>query len=315
MEQIEKPIKIGNVSIKNRCFLAPMAGFTDIGFRSLAKRFGAGLTYSEMVSAKGIYYNNVQTLELLKKTEEESPFALQLFGHEKDVFKKIPEKDIFKDLDIIDINMGCPALKIIKNGDGSALMRDLKVASDVIKTAVESFNKPITVKFRSGFDEEHINCVEFAVMCECSGAAAVTVHARTAKQMYFGTADRKLIAEVKRAVKIPVIANGDIDSFKSAKDMFETTGCDAVMIGRGALGRPWIFAELLNSVFEIDRLSIIKYHYDMLKNSWGEKFALLNMRKHISFYLKGIQHTKNLKTLIQTENNFDNVLKMLQEVL
>lgn len=290
-----KEIKIKNVTLKNNIFLAPLAGVTDFAFRFLAREFGAGLTYTEMVSAKALSYNNEKTKNLTYLASNENPSAVQLFGSEYDIISDMLLHDSIKPFDIVDINMGCPVNKIVSNGEGSALMKDLNKASKIISSCVKKTDKPITVKFRKGFDENNINGVEFAKMCEDSGASLITVHGRTRQQMYEGKADREYIAKIKNAVNIPVIANGDIDSKESMEDMFNITGCDGVMIGRGSLGRPWIFSELLGNKADIDIPSIINRHIDMLIEVFDERFVVTNMRKHIGWYLKGIRNGKKVK--------------------
>lgn len=290
-----KELKIKNVKIKNNIFLAPLAGVTDFAFRFLAREFGAGLTYTEMVSAKALSFDNEKTKNLTYLASNESPSAVQIFGSEWDIMSKMIDHESIKPFDIIDINMGCPVNKIVSNGEGSALMKDLNKASKIISACASATNKPVTVKFRKGFDDNNINGVEFAKMCEDSGASLITIHGRTRQQMYEGKADREFIAKVKNAVSIPVIANGDIDSKASMDDMFEKTGCDGVMVGRGSLGRPWIFAELLGKKVDIDIVEIINLHIDMLMQVFDERFVVTNMRKHIGWYLKGIRNGKRIK--------------------
>ena len=234
-------MKIGNVVLENNVFLAPMAGVTDLPFRILCKEMGCGLVYSEMVSAKGILYDNKNTTELLEVDPKERPVAVQLFGSDPEILGAMAKKIEDYPIDIIDVNMGCPAPKIVKNGEGSCLMKTPELVGKIVRSLVESQKKPVTIKFRKGFDEEHINAVEIAKIAEANGASAVAVHGRTREQYYSGKADWDIIRQVKEAVKIPVIGNGDVTSAESADAIMRETGCDGVMIGRGAQGNPWIF--------------------------------------------------------------------------
>ena len=237
-------LKIGSVELNNPFILAPMAGVCDLPFRLLCKEKGAAMVCTEMVSAKAIYYNNKNTKELLTIDKNEGPVSLQLFGSEPKLMAEMAKRIEEIPFDILDFNMGCPVPKVVNNGEGSALMKNPVLAGHIIEAMVNAISKPVTVKIRAGFDAEHINAVEIAKIAENSGAAAITVHARTREQYYSGKADREIIRLVKEAVTIPVIGNGDIDCYESAKHMLEYTGCDGVAIGRGAEGNPWIFEEL-----------------------------------------------------------------------
>ena len=239
-------MKIGNLELENNVFLAPMAGVTDLPFRILCKEMGCGLVYSEMVSAKGILYDNKNTTELLEIDSKERPVAVQLFGSDPEILGAMAKKIEPYSIDIIDVNMGCPAPKIVKNGEGSCLMKTPELVGEIVKSLVESQKKPVTIKFRKGFDDEHINAVEIAKIAEANGAAAVAVHGRTREQYYSGKADWDIIKQVKAAVNIPVIGNGDVFTPQDAKNLLEYTGCDAIMVGRGAQGNPWIFQRILH---------------------------------------------------------------------
>jgi len=316
-----KTIQIGSFTPKNNIFLAPMAGVTDMAFRRLCAEMGAGLTCTEMISAKGMFYNDKKTRELTVTHPYEAPCAVQLFGSEPDIMAKAAEAFGGRDdIAVIDINMGCPAPKIVKNGEGCALMRDIRLASEIIGAVAGAAHKPVTVKFRKGFDTD--SAVEFAKMAEASGAKAITVHGRTRDQFYSGKADWQVIARVKAAVKIPVIGNGDVFSPENAAEMFETTRCDAIMVGRGAQGNPWIFKRILHYINTGEKLPhpsneekfrVIKEHYRMMIEYKGENTAVKEMRKHIAWYLKGMPGATRLRTEINTMASAGEVLGMLEE--
>lgn len=290
-------MKIKNLELKNNVFLAPMAGVTDKAFREITKPFGPALMYTEMVSGKGLYYNSKKTADLLDAEGADGPLAAQIFGHEPEIMAKIAKDALSGGAVMIDINMGCPAPKIVNNGDGSALMKNPSLAGEVISAVCKAVDVPVTVKFRSGWDSQHINAVEFAKTAEAAGATAITVHGRTREQFYSGFADLDIIKAVKDSVKIPVIGNGDITDGPSAKHMIDYTGCDGIMIGRGAEGNPWVFKEVLHylrygeelplpSIEE--RLTVALKHLDLLIKYKGEHRGTLEGRKHMSWYFKGV---------------------------
>lgn len=290
-------MKIANIKLENNVILAPMAGVTDKAFRLITKPFGPALMYTEMVSGKGLFYKSKKTETLLSAEEAEKPLAVQLFGHEPEILADIANNALRSGASIIDINMGCPAPKIVNNGDGSALMKSPKLAGDIIKAVCQAVDVPVTVKFRAGWDDKSINAVDLAKIAEENGASAITVHGRTREQFYSGSSDINIISAVKLAVSIPVIGNGDITDGKSAINMLNTTHCDGIMIGRAAQGNPWIFKEVLH-YFKTgeelpppnidERLNVALKHFELLLKFKGEKRGVLEGRKHMSWYFKGV---------------------------
>ena len=291
-------MKIANIKLENNVILAPMAGVTDKAFRLTTKPFGPALMYTEMVSGKGLFYKSKKTETLLSAEVAEKPLAVQIFGHEPDILARIAESALTSGACIIDINMGCPAPKIVNNGDGSALMKNPELAGKIIKAVSQAVDVPVTVKIRAGWDSDNINAVSMARIAEDNGADAVTVHGRTREQFYSGTADLNIIKAVKEAVRIPVIGNGDINSGKKAKEMLDFTGCDGIMVGRAAEGNPWIFREILHYLKTgeelpqpdiSERLETALRHFELLVTLKGERRGVLEGRRHMSWYFKGVK--------------------------
>lgn len=317
-----KTLKIGNVELENRYVLAPMAGVTDLPFRLLCKEQGAGLLCMEMISAKALQYNNKNTKALLEIDPRECPVSLQLFGSDPDIISEQAKRIEELPFQILDINMGCPVPKVVKNGEGSALMNQPELVYDIVYKTVRAIQKPVTVKIRKGFNDESVNAVEIARIVEEAGGAAVAVHGRTREQYYSGKADWDIIRQVKEAVSIPVIGNGDVTNGEKAIAMMEETGCDGVMIGRGAQGNPWIFSELLEyektgqmpsrPSREMIRETMLR-HTRLQIEFKGEYLGIREMRKHVAWYTKGLEGSAKLRDEINKVESYQELEALLKE--
>ncbi|KPI46318.1 tRNA dihydrouridine synthase DusB [Clostridioides difficile] len=314
-------MKIGNLELKNKVFLSPMAGVTDLPFRLICKEQGCGLLYTEMINGKALCYDDENTKKMLKIEEEEHPVAVQIFGSEPGFMGRAAE--IMNDYsnEILDINMGCPAPKVVKNGDGSALMKNPKLAEKVLKAVVKNSKKPVTLKIRKGWDDNSVNAVEIAKIAEACGISALAIHGRTREQFYTGKADWNIIAEIKKNLNIPVIGNGDVFTIEDSINMLDKTGCDAIMIGRGAQGNPWIFkrinhymntGEILPEPTLNEKISTAIKHLKLAVEEHGEYVAVREMRKHIAWYLKGLRNSARLRDEINKIEDYQEVVSKLE---
>lgn len=320
---INEKWKIGSVTVPGRVILAPMAGVTDLPFRLLCKEKGADLIYTEMVSAKGIYYNSKNTEALMEIREEERPAALQLFGSEPDIISSMAARIEERNFDILDLNMGCPVPKVVNNGEGSALLKNIPLAEKIISSTVKAVRKPVTVKFRKGFHDGEEQAVDLAKAAEAAGAAAVAVHGRTREQYYSGTADWDIIRRVKDSVSIPVIGNGDVFSGEDAERMFLQTGCDAVMVGRGAKGNPWIFSQIKH-YFETgetlpkpdlrELLAMILRHAKMQTEWKGELYGMRQMRSHFAWYTSGYPNSAAMRRRVNEIEKIGDLERIIESV-
>lgn len=318
---IEK-LKIGNVELENNILLAPMAGVTDLSYRKICKKYGnPGLVCTEMISSKGLFYNDKKTEQFLVLNEEKRPIAIQIFGSDPSVMGQTA-KIVEQYADIIDINMGCPAPKVVKNGDGSKLLLNLELVENIVKEVVQNTTKPVTVKIRKGWDDEHIVAVEAAKVIEKAGASTITVHGRTREQYYSGQVDLEIIKKVKEAIEIPVIGNGDVKTAEDAKKMFEYTGVDGIMIGRGILGEPWKINDIIQELTTgqkpqektpMEKLKIIKEHIELEMIEKGEYVGVREMRKHICWYLKNLPNSSQVRQTINMLESKDEVIETLEQ--
>ena len=315
-------MRIGNVVLENNIILAPMAGVTDLPFRLLCKEQGVGMTCTEMVSAKAISFHNKNTESLLEISEKERPVSLQLFGSDPDIISEVASYIEERPFDILDINMGCPVPKVAGNGEGSALMQNPKLVGEIIYKTARAIKKPVTIKIRKGFSEKNVNAVEIAKIAEANGAAAIAVHGRTREQYYSGKADWDIIRQVKEAVKIPVIGNGDVDSPQKAKELLEQTGCDGIMVGRGARGNPWIFreikaylekGELIPRPSKDEIKSMMLLHARMQIEYKGTYTGIREMRKHISWYTAGFPGSAKLRGAINLVETYEELEQLLEQ--
>ena len=323
MSHLLKTLTIGGVTLKNNLILAPMAGVSDLPFRLLCSEQGAGLTGMEMVSAKAILYGNKNTEGLLSIHPQEGPVSLQLFGSDPKIVSEMAARIEERPFAVLDFNMGCPVPKIVGNGEGSALMREPKLAGEIIAAMVKAIRKPVTVKIRKGFDEAHVNAVEIAKIAEDAGAAAVAVHGRTREQFYSGRADWEIIARVKEAVSIPVIGNGDVTDGESARRMLAETGCDGVMIGRGARGNPWLFAQtaafledgrILQPPSLEEKKKMMLRHAALQLAEKGEYTGVREMRKHLSWYTAGMPNSARLRGQVNLAESFEEIERLVESL-
>ena len=315
-----KHLKIGNVELENRYILGPMAGVTDLPFRLLCKEQGAGLLCMEMVSAKAIYYNNRNKESLLEIHPDETPVSLQLFGSDPKIMSEMAKRIEERPFAILDVNMGCPVPKVVRNGEGSALMKEPKLVYEIVSALVKAIDKPVTVKIRKGFDDDHVNAVEIAKIIEEAGAAAVAVHGRTREQYYSGKADWDIIRQVKEAVSIPVIGNGDVTSPQKADVLVRQTGCDGIMIARGAEGNPWIFSEMIHweetgelpSRPDKDEIREMMLKHARLQLKYkGEFCGIREMRKHVAWYTKGLKGAARLREKVNAVESLEELENLL----